>query len=135
MAGTAAETTATVAQLAAEVAQLRTALEAMTAERDRYRHLYEQLREAYAKLEQGLRGQLAERLPPDDRQLTLALLGTLLGADAPNASPVQPIRAHARRPPRGGRPCRTTCRASRSSSSRSTCSVKGSISSSASAPR
>ena len=96
MAGTAAETTATVAQLQA-------ALDAMTAERDRYRHLYEQLREAYAKLAQGLRGQQAERLPPEDRQLTLALLGTLLGPDAP-AAPVQPIPAHARRRPTGRKP-------------------------------
>ena len=83
----------------------------MTAERDRYRHLYEQLREAYAKLAQGLRGQQAERLPPDDRQLTLALLGTLLGPDAPTA-PVQPIRAHTPGDgPPGARRCRTTCRA------------------------
>jgi transposase len=104
VAGTAAEATATVIQLAAEVARLQTALEAMTAERDRYRHVYEQLREAYAKLEQGLRGQQAERLPPDDRQLTLALLGTLLGADAAIAPPAQPIRAHARRPPTGRQP-------------------------------
>src|SRR5262249_59675114 len=40
----------------------------------------------------------------DARQLTPALLGTLLGADAPHAPPVQPIRAHARRPPTGRTP-------------------------------
>ncbi len=99
VAGTAAEVTATGT---AEVARLQTALDAMTAERDRYRHLYEQLREAYAKLAHGLRGQQAERLPPDDRQLTLALLGTLLGDDAPPAA--QPVRAPARRPPTGRQP-------------------------------
>src|SRR5262249_35180878 len=76
----------------------------MTAERDRYRHLYEQLREAYAKLEHGLRGQQAERLPLDDRQLTLGLLGTLLGADAPSTPAAQPVCAHARRPPTGRQP-------------------------------
>jgi uncharacterized protein YukE len=62
---------ATVARLEAEVAALRTALASTTAERDQYRHLYEQLREAYAKLAAGLRGQAAERLPADQRQLTL----------------------------------------------------------------
>ncbi len=104
MAGAAAEATATVAQLAAEVARLQTALDTMTAERDRYRHLYEQLREAYPKLEHGRRGQQAERLPPDDRQLTLGLLDTLLGDDAPSTPSAQPVRAHARRPPTGRQP-------------------------------
>src|SRR5262249_21382203 len=99
-----AETTGTVAALAAEVARLHAAFAAMTAERDRYRHLYEQLREAYAKLEHGLRGQQAERLPLDDRQLTLGLLGTLLGADAPSTPAAQPVCAHARRPPTGRQP-------------------------------
>ncbi len=103
MVGTAAEATATVTQLATELTQLQTALEAMTAERDRYRHLYEQLREAYVKLEHGLRGQQAERLPPDDRQLTLALLETLLGGTGPSPAP-QPVRAHDRRPPTGRQP-------------------------------
>jgi transposase len=104
VADAAAETAVTVAELAAEVARLQAALATMTAERDRYRHLYEQLREAYAKLERGLRGQLAERLPPDDRQLTLGLLGTLLGADAPSTPAAQPVRAHARRSPTGRQP-------------------------------
>jgi hypothetical protein len=100
----AVETTVTIAQLAAEVARLQAALDTMTAERDRYRHLYEQLRETAAKLEHGRRGQQAERLPPDDRQLTLGLLGTLLGADVPAPLPAQPVRAHAPRPPTGRQP-------------------------------
>ncbi len=104
MADAAAETTKPVAPLAAEVTRLQAALAAMTAERDRYRHLYEQLREAYAKLAHGLRGQQAERLPPDDRQLTLSLLGTLLGTDATATPPAQPVRAHARRPSTGRQP-------------------------------
>src|SRR5262249_56844220 len=37
-------------------------------------------------------------------QLRLALPGRRLGADAPHAPPVQPIRAHARRPPTGRTP-------------------------------
>jgi transposase len=104
VAETAVDVAATLARLEAEVARLAVALDAMTAERDRYRHLYEQLREAYAKLEQGLRGQLAERLPADDRQLTLGILGTLLGTDAAAAPPAQPVRAHDRRPPSGRKP-------------------------------
>ncbi len=87
VADAAAETTGPVAQRAAEVARRQAALDAVTAARDRYRHLYEQLREAYAKLEHGLRGQQAERLPPDDRQRMLGLFGTLLGADAPAPPP------------------------------------------------
>jgi transposase len=104
VADAAAETTDPVAALAAEVARLQAALAAITAERDRYRHLYEQLREAYAKLEHGLRGQQAERLPPDDRQLTLGILGTLLGTAATPTPPAQPVRAHARRPSTGRPP-------------------------------
>ena len=104
VAETAADLAAMVARLEVEVARLATALDAMTAERDRYRHLYEQLREAYAKLEQGLRGQLAERLPADDRQLTLGILEMLLGKDAASAPPAQPVRAHDRRPPSGRTP-------------------------------
>jgi transposase len=104
VAETAVDVAATVARLEAEVTRLATALDAMTAERDRYRHLYERLREAYAKLEHGLRGQLAERLPADDRQLTLGILGTLLGTDAAAAPPAQPVRAHERRSPSGRKP-------------------------------
>jgi uncharacterized protein involved in exopolysaccharide biosynthesis len=81
VAGRATTGTATDADVAAELAAVRAALATITAERDQYRHLYEQLREAYAKLAAGLRGQTAERLPPDERQLTLALLGTLLGGE------------------------------------------------------
>ncbi len=104
MAGTAADLAATVAQMAADVTRLQAALETVTAERDRYRRIYEQLREAYAKLEHGLRGQQAERLPPDDRQLTLGVLAALLGVQAPAPPPAQSVRAHARRPPTGRRP-------------------------------
>jgi len=114
VAATARDLAATVTRLEAEVAALHAALTAMTAERDRYRHLYEQLREAYAKLEHGLRGQQAERLLPDDRQLTLGLLETLLGEAAARAArAAQPVPGHARRPPRrraAGR-CPRSCRA------------------------
>jgi len=90
---------------ASALAQLQATLAAVTADRDRYRALYEQLREAYAKLAHGLRGQQAERLPSDDRQLTLGLLATLLGEDAAGAvAPAKPVRAHDRRPPTGRKP-------------------------------
>lgn len=103
MAGLGADATGTDAT--PSLATLQATLAAVTAERDRYRSLYEQLREAYAKLAHGLRGQQAERLPPDDRQLTLGLLSTLLGEDAASAAPPgQPVRAHERRPPTGRKP-------------------------------
>jgi transposase len=105
VAGPATTETARDADVAAELAAVQAALATITAERDQYRHLYEQLREAYAKLAAGLRGQTAERLPPDERQLTLALLGTLLGGDpAASGPPAQPVRAHTRRPPTGRQP-------------------------------
>jgi hypothetical protein len=135
VAETAVDVAATVARLEAEVARLATALDAMTAERDRYRQPYEQLREAYAKLEHGLRGQLAERLPGDDRQLTLGILGTLLGTDAAPAPPAKPVRAHDRRPPSGRKPLPAHLPRVRIELVPSTCSTRGSTSTSASAPR
>jgi hypothetical protein len=61
-------------------AHLEDALAAAGAARDQYKALYEQLREECAKLKRGLLGQKAERVPPDERQLTLALLETMLAA-------------------------------------------------------
>lgn len=107
VAGTAADLPATVARLEAEVAALRTALATLTTERDQYRPLYAQLREAYTKLAAGLRGPAAERLPPDERQLTLARLGTLLGGDpTASSSRSEPTPGGHRR---GGGRCPITC--------------------------
>jgi transposase len=91
--------------LEAEQAALRDTLARTEAERERYRTLYVQLLEAYEKLKRGLLGQQAERLPPDERQLTLALLATLLGeAGALLAPTTQTIPAHTRTKPTGRKP-------------------------------
>lgn len=52
----------------------------VVAERDQYRRLYLEMLERCRKLELGLLGQKAERLGPNDAQLTIAMLGTLLAA-------------------------------------------------------
>ena len=86
-------------------AALRETLARTEAEREQYRTLYVSLVEAYEKLKRGLLGQKAERLPADDRQLTLALLTALLeAAGADPAPPTQPVRAHARTKPVGRKP-------------------------------
>jgi transposase len=94
-----------VARLEQRIADLETLLARVTAERDHYRTLCEQLRLDNEKLKHGLLGQKAERLPADDRQLTLGILETLLGpqpvATAPHSTSVP---AHERRKPTGRRP-------------------------------
>jgi len=74
-------------------------------ERERYRAPYLQMLELNKKLERGLLGQKAEKLPPDQAQLTLQLLGTLLGeseeAEPSATESVQEIGRHTRRKPTG----------------------------------
>jgi transposase len=69
---------------------LRAANEKLESERDRYRTLYLATLEQCKKLERGiLVGRKAERLSPNEAQLTLQLLGTLLAereAASPNAA-------------------------------------------------
>ena len=91
--------------LLARVAHLEDALAAAVAARDQYKALYEQLREECEKLKRGLLGQKAERVPPDERQLTLALLETMLAAHGATALvQTAPVRAHARQKPHGRPP-------------------------------
>ena len=96
-----------------EQRRVRVALEEMAAaraqaerERDEYRRLYLELLERARKLELGLRGQSAERLPASEAQLTLGVLGMMLGAErAIDATlPVgekQRVEAHERSKPTG----------------------------------
>jgi transposase len=91
--------------LLARVAQLEAALAAAVGARDQYKALYEQLREDYEKLKQGLLGQKAERVTPDERQLTLALLETLLAQHgALELVTKERVRAHERQKPSGRKP-------------------------------
>jgi transposase len=69
----------------ASAEQRLTALEAQVAavaqERDEYRKLVLHLREENERLRRGLVGQKAERLPKNDAQLSLLMLGLALGGD------------------------------------------------------
>jgi transposase len=73
-------------------------------ERDEYRKLYMLAREEIAQLKRGLIGQKAQRVPTNDAQLSLAILGLLLGDDQPPETATaesirQLIVAHERRKP------------------------------------
>lgn len=90
-----------------DVGALRDALLKTAHERDEYKKLYLLLLEKCKKLEAGLLGQKAERLPKNEQQLTLSLLQMLLGEAAPEPSPepdTQEVKAHERRKPTGRRP-------------------------------
>ena len=97
--------TAPADDLLARVAHLEHALAAAVAARDQYKALYEQLREECEKLKRGLVGQKAERVPQDDRQLTLALLELMLEQHGAAALvKKETVRAHERQKPRGRPP-------------------------------
>jgi len=72
-------------------------------ERAEYRKLYMLAREEIAQLKHGLIGQKAPRLPANDGQLSLAILGLLLGeeqaAETSAETKIQTIPAHERRKP------------------------------------
>jgi transposase len=88
-----------------EEAIRRTFARALT-ERDEFRKLYLILVEENERLKRGLLGQKAERLPKDDAQLTLEILGMMLGAQGESTAPptmpppvLQTIPEHTRRKP------------------------------------
>ena len=88
-----------------EMQRLQARMEKVEAEREQYRALYQQMLETCKKLERGLLGQKAERLPENDAQLTLQRLSGLLGErelSAPERS--QRVAAHERRKPTGRKP-------------------------------
>jgi transposase len=95
-----------------EVAELRADHERLAAEREHYRELYLRTLEQYRKLELGLLGQKTERLSPNDAQVTMQVLATLLGparrsrlARSRGTSPGSPGRKYCR--PSKRRSCRT----------------------------
>ena len=101
---------AKLAALSARVDGLAAEREALSAERDEYRKLYLQTLERCRKLELGLVGPKRERLSGSDAQLTMSMLGLLLGdgdggraappAPAP-PPPETPVAAHTRAKPTG----------------------------------
>ena len=72
------------------LAALEAQLSALAQERDEYRKLVLHLREENERLKRGLLGQKAERLPKNDAQLSLIMLGLALGGDADAQTPAPP---------------------------------------------
>lgn len=73
-------------------------------ERDDYRKLVLLLQEENERLKRGLLGQKAERLPKNDAQLSLAMLGMMVGGapaeeKAPQPEPEQVVAEHTRKKP------------------------------------
>jgi transposase len=111
--GAATSIEAKLAELSARVDGLAAEREALAAERDEYRKLYLQALETCRKLELGLVGAKRERLSAGDAQLTMSMLGMLLGNEdrgsaAPPAPapppPETPVAAHTRAKPTGRKP-------------------------------
>jgi len=66
---------ARIASFAVQVNELTAQLRKVEDERDEYRKLVLHLKEENERLRRGLLGQKAERLPRNDAQLSLAILG------------------------------------------------------------
>jgi transposase len=92
------------------IAELVAAHERITTERDGYKKLYLETLELCRKLERGIIGQKREKLSAGDAQITMSLLGMLLGeangavADEPVPVPTEEVRAHTRQKPTGRKP-------------------------------
>jgi predicted phage gp36 major capsid-like protein len=69
------------------LAALEAQLVAIAEERDEYRKLVLHLREENERLKRGLLGQKAERLPKNDAQLSLSMLGLALDSEAKAPEP------------------------------------------------
>lgn len=76
----------------------------LTDQRDRYKQLYLQMLELCRKLERGIIGQKREKLSVGDQQLTLQILGMLLGSKPEPPAEVEQVRAHQRAKPTGRKP-------------------------------
>lgn len=95
-------TAAEIERIVARLDELERTQSKLQAERDQYRALYQQMLERCRKLELGLRGHPAERLPESD-QLSLGVLGLMLGdgqsGDAlalPELPELEQVREHSR---------------------------------------
>ena len=90
-----------IASLLARITDLEARLAAVERERDDYRTLYLLARAENAQLKRGLIGQKAQRPPENDAQLSLVVLGLLLGEEPADAAapPAQLVAAHTRQRP------------------------------------
>ena len=73
------------------ITQLENQVEQLTTECEEYRSLYLKTLEQCRKLELGILGQKAERLEPDDAQLTLSILNALLSKHSTEQNTEQTI--------------------------------------------
>lgn len=80
-----------VAQQAVELAEARETIKKRERERDEYKSLVQHLREENERLKRGLLGQKAERLPQNDAQLSLAIMGLMLDKDAAGKAAEPPV--------------------------------------------
>lgn len=83
--------------------RLQDSLHQVERARDDYRALYQQMLERCRKLERGILGQKAERLPASESQLSLEVLASVLGEQAGDvaAAAIEEVRAHQRAKPTG----------------------------------
>jgi transposase len=92
-----------VASAEQRLAALEAQVTAIAEERDEYRKLVLHLREENERLKRGLLGQKAERLPKNDAQLSLLMLGLALGGESDAAEPAvaeeQVVASHRRGKP------------------------------------
>jgi transposase len=80
-----------IVQQTLELAEALEANQKLQRERDEYKNLVKHLREENERLKRGLLGQKAERLPKNDSQLSLAILGLMLDKDAASKAPEPPV--------------------------------------------
>jgi transposase len=92
---------AQIAELQARSRELEARVENVERERDEYRKLYLLAREENEQLKRGLIGQKAHRPPDNDAQLSLAVLGLMLGesAVAARSTTQQVVASHTRQQP------------------------------------
>lgn len=87
------------------ITELEQLVAAITTQRDQYKKLYLDMLELCRKLERGILGQKREKLPQGEEQLTLGLLGMLLGNRTPEPPPeLEQVKAHVRAKPTGRKP-------------------------------
>jgi transposase len=96
---------AALAESLARIAEVEHERDGLRHERDEYKKLYALLREENERLKRGLIGQKAERLPRNNAQLSLAMLGLMLGnsenpGPPPDDAEEQQIPAHTRKVPK-----------------------------------
>ncbi len=102
--------TSTATQIPESRDQVVALVERISTERDGYKKLYLETLDLCRKLERGLLGQKREKLSAGDAQITMSLLGMLLGGEAaanaaePIPAPVEEVRAHTRQKPTGRKP-------------------------------